>query len=38
MAPANFGAFSNDVLIGNFGDGTMSAFDTQGHFVAQVTD
>jgi uncharacterized protein (TIGR03118 family) len=27
MAPANFGAFSNDLLIGNFGDGTINAFD-----------
>ena len=38
MAPASFGTFSGDVLIGNFGDGTMNAYDTQGHFVAQVTD
>jgi uncharacterized protein (TIGR03118 family) len=27
MAPANFGTFSNDLLIGNFGDGTINAFD-----------
>ncbi len=27
MAPANFGPFSNDLLIGNFGDGTINAFD-----------
>ncbi|MHB9841614.1 TIGR03118 family protein [Paraburkholderia terrae] len=27
MALANFGAFSNDLLIGNFGDGTINAFD-----------
>lgn len=27
MAPSNFGAFSNDLLIGNFGDGTINAFD-----------
>jgi uncharacterized protein (TIGR03118 family) len=26
MAPSNFGSFSNDLLIGNFGDGTISAF------------
>lgn len=38
MAPATFGQFANDVLIGNFGDGTMNAYDTQGHFVAQVAD
>ena len=28
-APANFGAFSNDLLIGNFGDGQVSAFEPQ---------
>lgn len=38
MAPATFGTFSNDVLIGNFGDGTISAFDTRGNFVGQVKD
>jgi uncharacterized protein (TIGR03118 family) len=27
LAPANFGAFSNDILIGNFGDGLINAFD-----------
>jgi uncharacterized protein (TIGR03118 family) len=27
MAPANFGAVSNDLLVGNFGDGTVNAFD-----------
>ncbi len=26
MAPANFGAFSNDLLVGNLGDGTIHAF------------
>ena len=38
MAPATFGTFAGDVLIGNFGDGTISAFDTRGNFVGQVTD
>ena len=38
MAPSTFGTFAGDVLIGNFGDGTMNAYDTQGHFVAQVAD
>jgi len=37
-ASANFGEFSNDVLVANFGDGTISAFDTQGNFLKQVTD
>jgi uncharacterized protein (TIGR03118 family) len=36
--PASFGTFSNDVLIGNFGDGTINAFDTTGKFIGQVTD
>lgn len=27
QAPANFGTFSNAILIGNFGDGTIHAFD-----------
>jgi uncharacterized protein (TIGR03118 family) len=27
MAPAQFGAFSGDLLVGNFGDGTINAFD-----------
>ncbi len=29
MAPANFGAFSGDLLVGNFGDGEISAFEPQ---------
>jgi hypothetical protein len=27
LAPSNFGVFSNDLLVGNFGDGTINAFD-----------
>lgn len=38
VAPATFGTFANDVLIGNFGDGTISAFDSHHNFVGQVTD
>ncbi|RDK03447.1 TIGR03118 family protein [Paraburkholderia lacunae] len=34
QAPGNFGPFSGDVLIGNFGDGTINAFDpVSGQFV-----
>lgn len=29
MAPANFGRFSSDLLIGNFGDGQISAYEPQ---------
>jgi uncharacterized protein (TIGR03118 family) len=33
LAPQGFGKFSNDILVGNFGDGTINAFDPQdGHF------
>lgn len=38
QAPASFGTFANDILIGNFGDGTISAFDTTGKFIGQLTD
>ena len=27
VAPASFGAFSGDLFIGNFGDGTINAYD-----------
>jgi uncharacterized protein (TIGR03118 family) len=37
-ASASFGAFSNDILIGNFGDGTMNAYDSTGKSLGQVTD
>lgn len=37
QAPANFGPLSGDVLIGNFGDGTINAFNpTSGQFVGTV--
>ncbi|MGF6770821.1 uncharacterized protein (TIGR03118 family) [Paraburkholderia sp. GAS199] len=37
QAPANFGRFSGDVLIGNFGDGTINAFDpSSGQFMGAV--
>jgi uncharacterized protein (TIGR03118 family) len=36
--PATFGQFSNDILIGNFGDGTMNAFDANGNSLGQVSD
>ncbi len=38
QASANFGSFSNDVLVGNFGDGTISVFDSTGTFLAQIND
>jgi uncharacterized protein (TIGR03118 family) len=39
LAPANFAAFSNDILVGNFGDGKISAFDpATGAFKGQLSD
>lgn len=39
IAPAHFGSFSNDLLVGNFGDGHIDAFDpTSGAFQGQMTD
>jgi len=38
QASASFGTFSNDILVGNFGDGTINAFDTTGKFLGQLTD
>jgi uncharacterized protein (TIGR03118 family) len=37
-APANFGDFSNDILVGNFGDGTINAYTTAGQFVGQLSN
>jgi uncharacterized protein (TIGR03118 family) len=37
LAPDNFGAFSGDLLIGNFGDGTIDAYDlASGAFVGRM--
>lgn len=41
IAPAGFGAFASDLLIGNFGDGTINAFTFSGGagtFVDQMKD
>jgi uncharacterized protein (TIGR03118 family) len=38
MAPAHFGQFSNDLLIGNFGDGEINAFDpVTGFFLGTIS-
>jgi uncharacterized protein (TIGR03118 family) len=38
LAPANFGVASNDLLVGNFGDGTIDAFNpSTGAFVGALT-
>ena len=39
LAPSNFGAFSNDLLVGNFGDGTINAFNpTTGAFLGPLVN
>lgn len=39
MAPATFGTFANRLLVGNFGDGTINAFDAHnGTFKGQLRD
>jgi len=39
QASSNFGSFSNDILIGNFGDGTINAFDpATGRFLGKIKD
>jgi len=36
--PSTFGTFPSAILVGNFGDGTIDAFDTTGKFLGQLTD
>jgi uncharacterized protein (TIGR03118 family) len=39
QASANFGSFSNDILIGNFGDGLINVFDpATGNMLGQLKD
>lgn len=39
VAPADFGAFSNDLLVGNFGDGTINVYNpTSGRFLGTLRD
>jgi uncharacterized protein (TIGR03118 family) len=38
IAPSSFGAFAGDLLVGNFGDGTISAFNlTTGAFAGELS-
>jgi uncharacterized protein (TIGR03118 family) len=37
-ASFDFGRFSGDILIGNFGDGRINVFDSQGHFIDEIED
>ncbi len=39
LAPSGFGAFANDLLVGNFGNGMINAFDpTTGAFIGTIAD
>lgn len=38
QAPAAFGQFGGDILVGNFGDGRINAINADGTFDGQVTD
>src|SRR5437763_15877443 len=39
MSPADFGPFSNDLLVGNFGDGTINVFDpASSAFLGTLSD
>jgi len=39
IAPSGFGEFANDLLVGNFGDGTINAFDPKNdHFLGKLLD
>ncbi|MCU1275983.1 MAG: hypothetical protein JWO48_3414 [Bryobacterales bacterium] len=39
VAPASFGSFAGNLLVGNFGDGTINAFDPiTGQFMGQMQD
>jgi len=39
LAPADFGQFANDFLIGNFGDGKINAYDpANGHWLGMLSD
>jgi uncharacterized protein (TIGR03118 family) len=38
IAPASFGSLAGDLLVGNFGDGRIGAFDSTGGFAGQLQD
>jgi uncharacterized protein (TIGR03118 family) len=38
LAPANFGPFSNAILVGNFGDGRINGFDANGSLMGQLAN
>jgi uncharacterized protein (TIGR03118 family) len=38
LAPSAFGSLGGDLLVGNFGDGTIDAFTLSGSFIGELTD
>ena len=38
QAPATFGTFANAMLVGNFGDGLINAYDSNGHLLGPLSD
>jgi uncharacterized protein (TIGR03118 family) len=38
LAPAGFGQFAGDILVGNFGDGRINVYDKNGAFISQLED
>lgn len=38
QAPNSFGQFANAILVGDFGDGAINAYDSTGKFLGQLTD
>jgi uncharacterized protein (TIGR03118 family) len=38
QTPASWGTFSGAILVGDFGDGAINAFDSTGKFLGQVSD
>ena len=38
QAPANFGAYSNAILVGNVGDGTVNAYSSSGDYLGALRD
>jgi uncharacterized protein (TIGR03118 family) len=38
QAHSGFGQFKNDILVGNFGDGAINAYDANGNFLGQLKD
>jgi uncharacterized protein (TIGR03118 family) len=38
MSGAGFGTYKNSIIVGNFGDGAINAFDQTGKYLGQLTD